>query len=252
MDKNAYLEVNASQKPAIELLQAMGYTYISPENCEKQRGSRYHVLLKDVLRGQLRRLNRYTYAGVENEFSAANIERAIKRGSGEGEQVHYDQITYEGHGAGGVAIMIETLTDNRNRTVASVRSMLSKNGGQMGEAGCVAWQFKTLGQIEVEGDDLDQDELMMAALDAGADDVSEDGTIYTAPAEVSNVAKKLEEAGYKIESMEIAKVPQNLLAVDEKTAASILKLCSVLEDDDDVQNVYTNADISDEIMEKLG
>lgn len=181
-----------------------------------------------------------------------NIERAIKRGSGEGEQVHYDQITYEGHGAGGVAIMIETLTDNRNRTVASVRSMLSKNGGQMGEAGCVAWQFKTLGQIEVEGDDLDQDELMMAALDAGADDVSEDGTIYTAPAEVSNVAKKLEEAGYKIESMEIAKVPQNLLAVDEKTAASILKLCSVLEDDDDVQNVYTNADISDEIMEKLG
>ena len=92
----------------------------------------------------------------------------------------------------------------------------------------------------------------MAALDAGADDVSEDGTIYTAPAEVSNVAKKLEEAGYKIESMEIAKVPQNLLAVDEKTAASILKLCSVLEDDDDVQNVYTNADISDEIMEKLG
>lgn len=181
-----------------------------------------------------------------------NIERAIKRGSGEGEQVHYDSITYEGHAAGGVAILIETLTDNRNRTVASVRSMLSKNGGQMGEAGCVAWQFKTQGQISLEGDDLDADEVMMAALDAGAEDVTDDGTIVTAPNEVANVSKKLEEAGYKIESMEVAKVASNLITVDEKAAASLMKLCAVLEDDDDVQNVYTNADISDEIMEKLG
>lgn len=181
-----------------------------------------------------------------------NIERAIKRGSGEGEQVHYDSITYEGHAAGGVAILIETLTDNRNRTVASVRSMLSKNGGQMGEAGCVAWQFKTQGQISLEGDDLDADEVMMAALDAGAEDVTDDGTIVTAPNEVANVSKKLEEAGYKIESMEVAKVASNLISVDEKAAASLMKLCAVLEDDDDVQNVYTNADISDEIMEKLG
>lgn len=206
--------------------------------------------------------------GADPEFNAAlrlaiqkakacnmpkdNIERAIKRGSGEGEQVHYDSITYEGHGAGGVAILIETLTDNRNRTVASVRSMLSKNGGQMGEAGCVAWQFKTQGQISLEGDDLDADEVMMAALDAGAEDVTDDGTIVTAPNEVANVSKKLEEAGYKIESMEVAKVASNLITVDEKAAASLMKLCAVLEDDDDVQNVYTNADISDEIMEKLG
>ena len=180
-----------------------------------------------------------------------NIERAIKRGAGEGETVHYDQNTYEGYGAGGVAILVETLTDNKNRTVANIRSIMSKNGGQMGEAGSVAWQFKTLGQITLEGDDLDPDEVMMAALDAGADDVNEDGTIVTAPAEVANVAKKLEAAGYKIDTMEIAKVAQNLIKVEEKAAASILRLCGILEDDDDVQNVYTNADISDEIMEKL-
>ena len=205
-------------------------------------------------------------AGTDPEFNAAlrlaiqkakacnmpkdNIERAIKRGSGEGEQVHYDQIVYEGRGAGGVAILIETLTDNKNRTVANVRSMLSKNGGQMGEAGSCAWQFKTVGQITLEGDN-DTDEVMMAALDAGAEDVNEDGTIVTAPSEVASVSKKLEDAGYKIDTMEITRVATNLVAVDEKAAASLLKLCGILEDDDDVQNVYTNADISDEIMEKL-
>ena len=205
-------------------------------------------------------------AGTDPEFNAAlrlaiqkakacnmpkdNIERAIKRGSGEGEQVHYDQIVYEGRGAGGVAILIETLTDNKNRTVANVRSMLSKNGGQMGEAGSCAWQFKTVGQITLEGDN-DADEVMMAALDAGAEDVNEDGTILTSPSEVAAVSKKLEEAGYKIDTMEIARVATTLVSVDEKAAASLLKLCGILEDDDDVQNVYTNADISDEIMEKL-
>lgn len=179
-----------------------------------------------------------------------NIERAIKRGSGEGETVHYDQNVYEGYGAGGVAILIDTLTDNKNRTVANIRSMFSKNGGQMGEAGSVAWQFKTLGQITLEGEN-DPDEVMMAALDAGADDVNEDGVIITAPGSVAAVAKSLEEAGYKIENFEITKVAQNLIKVDEKAAASIMKLCGIFEDDDDVQNVYTNADISDEIMEKL-
>lgn len=178
-----------------------------------------------------------------------NIERAIKRGSGDGEQVHYDQIVYEGH-AGGVAILIETLTDNRNRTVSSVRSLLAKNGGQMGEAGSVAWQFKRVGQISLDGD-YDADEIMMAALDAGADDVNEDGVITTAPTEITAVAKKLEEAGYKIDTMELTYVASNTIACDEKAAATVMRICGVLEDDDDVQNVYTNADISDEIMEKL-
>lgn len=179
-----------------------------------------------------------------------NIERAIKRGSGEGETIHYDQNVYEGYGAGGVAILIDTLTDNKNRTVANIRSMFSKNGGQMGEAGSVAWQFKTQGQIVLAGDN-DPDEVMMAALDAGAEDVNEDGVIITAPSDVAAVSKKLEEAGYSIDTMEITKVAQNLIKVDEKAAASIMKLCGIFEDDDDVQNVYTNADISDEIMEKL-
>lgn len=183
-----------------------------------------------------------------------NIERAIKRGSG-ADAANYEQIFYEGYGAGGVAILIETLTDNRNRTVADVKSLLAKNGGAMGEAGSVAWQFNTKGVISIEGENLDEDEVMMAALDAGADDVQpEEGgfEVSTAPKELMNVAHKLEEAGYKLGNMEITKVAQNLIAVDEKAAASVLRLCSVLEDNDDVQNVYTNADISDELMEKLG
>lgn len=179
-----------------------------------------------------------------------NIERAIKRGSGDGEQVHYDSIVYEGH-AGGVAILIETLTDNRNRTVSNVRSLLAKNGGQMGEAGSVAWQFKRQGQITLVGDN-DADEVMMAALDAGAEDVNEDGIIITAPNEVTAVAKALEGAGYKIDTMELTYTASNLVTCDEKAAALVMRITDILEDDDDVQNVYTNADISDEIMEKLG
>lgn len=179
-----------------------------------------------------------------------NIDRAIKKGSGEGEQVHYDSIIYEGH-VGGVAILVETLTDNRNRTVANVRSLMSKNGGQMGEAGSVAWQFKHVGQITLEGDDIDVDEVMMTALDCGADDVQEDGTIITAPNKITEVGKAIEAAGLKIDTMELTYLPSNTIACDEKAAAAVLRVTGILEDDDDVQNVYTNADISDEIMEKL-
>ncbi|MCL2325889.1 MAG: YebC/PmpR family DNA-binding transcriptional regulator [Proteobacteria bacterium] len=183
-----------------------------------------------------------------------NIERAIKRGAGGEDGTHYDQIFYEGYGAAGVAVLVETLTDNRNRTVANVRALMAKNGGAMGEAGSVAWQFKTLGQITLLGDSLDENDVMMAALEAGAEDVTNDDgmlAIITAPADVAEVARTLEAQGYKIDTMEITKVASNLIKVDEKAAASILKMCAVLEDDDDVQNVYTNADIADEIMEKL-
>jgi len=183
-----------------------------------------------------------------------NIERSIKRGAGGEDGTHYDQIFYEGYGAAGVAVLVETLTDNRNRTVANVRAIMAKNGGAMGEAGSVAWQFKTQGQITFLGDSLDENDVMMAALEAGAEDVTNDDgmlTIVTAPADVAEVARTLESQGYKIDTMEITKVASNLIKVDEKAAASILKMCAVLEDDDDVQNVYTNAEISDEIMEKL-
>ncbi|MFA5624822.1 MAG: YebC/PmpR family DNA-binding transcriptional regulator [Bradymonadales bacterium] len=183
-----------------------------------------------------------------------NIERAIKRGAGGEDLTHYDQIFYEGYGAGGVAILVETLTDNRNRTVANVRSIMGKNGGSMGEAGSVAWQFDTKGSILMPVEGMDEDELMMLALDAGAEDFEiDDGmaSITTEVSELSKVAKELERMGHTIETMEITKIPQNMVEVDEKTASSILRLCSVLEDDDDVQNVYTNADISDELLEKL-
>lgn len=184
-----------------------------------------------------------------------NIERAIKRGAGGEDAAHYDQIFYEGYGSGGVAILIETLTDNRNRTVSNVRSLLAKNGGAMGEAGSVAWQFDTKGSITLPADGVDEDELMMFALDNGAEDlVIEEDTvsITTQAGDVAKVAKALEAKGLTLDTMEITKVPQTLIAVDEKTAASILRLCSILEEDDDVQNVFTNADISDELMEKLG
>lgn len=183
-----------------------------------------------------------------------NIERAIKRGAGGEDDTHYDQIFYEGYGAAGVAILIQTLTDNRNRTVANVRALMAKNGGQLGEAGSVAWQFKTQGQIIIEDATVDEDEFMLAAIDCGAEDVEFEGeviTIMTSATELADVAKKLEGLGYKIESMEITKVPQTMISVDATAAASLLRLCSILEEDDDVQNVYFNADISDEIMEAL-
>ena len=199
-------------------------------------------------------------SGTDPEFNAAlrlaiqkakacnmpkdNIERAIKRGSGEGEQVHYDQITYEGHGAGGVAILIETLTDNRNRTVANIRSMLSKNGGQMSEAGSVAWQFKTLGQISLDGE-YDPDEVMMAALDAGAEDVvdEEDGTtIYTVASDLMKVRSALIDAGYEIDSAELQYVPNNTVPVEGENSEKVEKILDAIDDLDDVVAVHTNAE----------
>ena len=182
-----------------------------------------------------------------------NIERAIKKGSGGLEGVNYEETTYEGYGPGGVAVLVEVMTDNRNRTVSDVRSIFSKCNGNMGEAGCVSWLFDKKGLI-VYSKSTDFDALFEAALEAGADDVSaEEGQIevVTEPSSFIEVRETLEKAGFKFESAEVTMIPQTMVKLEGKQAESMLKLMDRLEDNDDVQNVYANFDISDEDMEKM-
>jgi len=183
----------------------------------------------------------------------SNIERAIKRGTGELEGVNYEHITYEGYGHNGVAIIVETLTDNKQRTVADVRHIFSKYGGNLAENGSVSYMFEKKGMIVIPEDDLDEDEVMMASLDAGAEDfIVEEGDyiIYTAYANLHSVLKKMEEANYNIEKAEITRIPQNTINADE-VAEKLLKLIDYLEDCDDVQKVYANFEISDIVFDRL-
>ena len=183
------------------------------------------------------------------------IDRAIKRGSGEAQGDNYESITYEGYAPGGVAMMVDTLTDNRNRTGADIRSIFSKTGGAMAEPGAVGWQFSRRGVVYVDGK-AGEDDVMMAALDAGADDISRDGEswkILSEPNVVYDVKAALEAAGLGVQSAESTMVSSTTIEVnDADTAAKILKVMEALEDNDDVQDVYANFDIPDAIMESLG
>ncbi len=184
-----------------------------------------------------------------------NIERAIKKGTGELGGVSFEEITYEGYGAGGVAIMIDALTDNKNRTVAEIRHIMGRYQGSLGEGGCVAWNFEKRGVILVDASETSEEALLDAALEAGAEDITEDGDtfeIVTAPNDVMDVKEALEAAGIKVASAELAMLPKNTVTVDAKTAESALKLMDALEDQDDVQHVYSNFDIPDEVMAKIG
>ena len=183
----------------------------------------------------------------------SNVDKAIKKGSGDMDGVSYDSYVYEGYGQGGVAIIVETLTDNKQRTVAEVRHCFSKFGGNMGETGAVGWMFDQKGLIEIKKDGNDEEELMMTALDCGADDLNTDEEnfkVYTPYAELHNVMKALEAAGYTVEKAELTRLPQNLVNADD-VAARLLKLLDKLEDLDDVQKVYSNCEISEEVMERL-
>ncbi|MBM4400295.1 MAG: YebC/PmpR family DNA-binding transcriptional regulator [Candidatus Cloacimonetes bacterium] len=182
-----------------------------------------------------------------------NIERAIKRGTGELEGVAYEEVTYEGYGHNGVGIVVDVLTDNKNRTVADVRHAFSKFGGAMAEAGAVSWNFDQRGYFTVPVEDLDEDEFMMAALDAGAEDIqkSEDVfEVFTSPTEFHAVLSNMEKAGFKIENAELTKIPKTTVNADE-VADKLMKLIDVLEDLDDVQKVYANFEFSDEVMARL-
>ncbi|MFI5358604.1 MAG: YebC/PmpR family DNA-binding transcriptional regulator [Halanaerobiales bacterium] len=192
----------------------------------------------------------------DNNMPNDNIERAIKRGTGELSGVNYERFVYEGYGPGGVALYMEIMSDNRNRTASEIRHILSKYGGNLGETGCVSWMFNRRGQLVVDLDnsDFDEDTLMLMAIEAGADDVvREDNlvTIYTEPASMEEVRKNLEAEGVKFVSADIAMIPENTIELDADTARKTLKLMDVLEDHDDVQEVYSNFDIPEEIMAQL-
>lgn len=179
------------------------------------------------------------------------IERAIKRGTGDLEGVRYEAVTYEGYAPGGVAVLVECLTDNRNRTGAEVRNIFSKSGGSTAEPGAVSWQFSRKGQIELARD-LDEDAIMEVALDAGAEDLADEGehwVLTTAPTELAAVRDALETAGIKSESSELAMVATTTVPVTEEGEAKrVLRLLEALDDLDDVQNVWSNFDIPDEIL----
>jgi len=184
-----------------------------------------------------------------------NIDRAIKKGIGELDGVNYEENSYEGYGPGGVAVLVESLTDNKNRTVADVRHLFNKYNGNLGENGCVGWMFDKKGWFAVAKADADEEELMMTALDAGAEDVKDEDDdnfeIITAPDDYEAVKAALEAASVPIVDSEVTMLPQNYVSLDGKDAVNMLKLMDALDDNDDVQKVYTNADISDEVMDSL-
>ena len=184
-----------------------------------------------------------------------NIKRAIEKGCGAGASENYEELTYEGYGAGGVAVIVEAMTDNRNRTAGDIRSYFTKFNGNLGETGCVGWMFKDAGVVTFAKDDVDYEQLFNEAINAGADDfVDEDDEykVITAPENFQIVVESLEKLGFKHSGAELTKLPQNTLEItDEKTAKLILLLMDKLEEHDDVQNVYSNFDIPDEVMEKV-
>lgn len=183
-----------------------------------------------------------------------NIDRAIKKGTGELPGVTYEEIEYEGYGTGGVALIIQALTDNKNRTTSEIRHIFDRFGGNLGAAGSVNWQFQPKGLIVVGKDRYDEDAVLTVALEAGAEDVKSDATSYqiiTRPDDYQAVKKQLEEKKIDFSHAEMTRMPQTTVPLSERDAEKILKLIETLEEHEDVQNVYANYDIPDEIMEKV-
>ena len=180
-----------------------------------------------------------------NNVPNDNIDRIIKKAAG-GDGANYDEIVYEGYGIGGVAVIVETLTDNRNRTSADVRHYFDKYGGNMGTSGCVSFMFDNKGVIVIEAEDVDEDKLFEDVLECGADDLSNEGEVfevYTDPAQVGAVAEALEKMGYKYLSAEAEKVPQNYVALsDEEQLTKLRKMLDVMEENEDIQNVWHNCE----------
>jgi YebC/PmpR family DNA-binding regulatory protein len=200
------------------------------------------------------RLRTAVLAARQNSMPSDNIDRAVKKGTGELEGVTYEEVNYEGYGPGGVALLVQVVTDNRNRTVAEIRSLLTKYGGNMGAAGSVAYMFSKRGLIAVERKGVDEDRVMEVALEAGADDVREAGDlleVLTAPEAFTDVREALEKAGITPASAEVTMIPASTVAVSGQSAQTLLKLLEALEDHDDVQTVSSNMDIAAEELEQL-
>ncbi|BBO90287.1 YebC/PmpR family DNA-binding transcriptional regulator [Desulfosarcina ovata] len=200
------------------------------------------------------RLRTAVAAAKAENMPKDNIERAIKKGTGELEGVSYEESSYEGYGPGGTAILVESLTDNKNRAVAEIRHIFNKYGGNMGENGCVAWMFDKKGYFNVDKADADEEKLMEVALDAGAEDVREDDDCFeviTAPEDFEAVQAALDSAGITYSDEEVTMLPQNMSPLSGNEAERMLKLMDAMEDCDDVQKVYTNADIPDDMVDNM-
>ncbi len=189
-----------------------------------------------------------------NNMPGDNIDRAIKKGTGELEGVVYDEIMYEGYGPEGVAVLLEVMTDNKNRTVAEIRHLFSKFNGSLGENGCVAWMFDSVGLILVSKEVATEEQLFEVAVEAGAEDVKDEGDVFeihTSVEAFDAVSKAVKDAGIETVSAELTRIPQTTVKMEGKSAETMLKLYGNLEDHDDVQNIYANFDIPDEIMENF-
>jgi YebC/PmpR family DNA-binding regulatory protein len=183
-----------------------------------------------------------------------NIERAIQRGAGGAEGANFESIVYEGYGPAGVAIIVEVLTDNKNRSAAEVRNIFSKHGGQLAQPGAVAWVFERRGSIIVDATKYEEDDVMTAAIEGGADDVVHDGDqfqVLTQPADLAAVRAAIAAAGIEFEQVELTMVPKNTVKLEENDARKTMKIVDALEDSDDVQEVYANFDIPDDVLEAL-
>jgi YebC/PmpR family DNA-binding regulatory protein len=201
------------------------------------------------------RLRTAVQTARDNSMPNDNIERAIKKGTGELEGVSYEEVSYEGYGPGGVAFLVQVLTDNRNRTVSDIRRMFNKHGGNLGETGCVAWMFDSKGLIVVSKDAVEEEALLGLVLEAGAEDVTESDDVFeiiTRPEDFVAVRETLENGKVPVLSAEVAMIPKNTTKLGEKEAEQTLSLTEDLEDHDDVQSVAANFDIPDEILEKAG
>jgi YebC/PmpR family DNA-binding regulatory protein len=200
------------------------------------------------------RLRSAVSAAKAENMPKDNIERAIKKGTGELEGVNYEESVYEGYGPGGAAVLVESLTDNKNRAVADIRHIFNKNGGNLGENGCVAWMFEKKGYINIEKVSIDEDQLMEIALEAGAEDIREDGEnfeIIAPPEELEPVKSAIEENQIPFIVAEITMLPQSTANLAGKEAEKMVRLMDMLDDCEDVQKVYTNADIPEEVLNNL-
>ena len=185
---------------------------------------------------------------------ADNLDRAIKKGTGELEGVVYEELTYEGYGPEGVAVVIECMTDNKNRTVADIRHLFTKYNGNLGENGCVAWMFDKIGLIVIDKRKTTEEQLMEIAIDAGAEDIVEESEVFEVHTSVESfdaVSNAISQAGIETESAELTRLPQSTVKLEGKPARTMLKLYTLLDDHEDVQNVYANFDIADDIMENF-
>ena len=230
---------------------------------DAKRGKLFTKLIKEIIvaakqgGGDLEsnaRLRTAVQSAKDANMPKDNIERAIKKGSGELPGVSYEDFVYEGYGPGGVAIYVEGTTDNRNRTTPEIRHIFTKYGGNLGEGGCVAWMFTKKGMITIESNAVDEDTLTEIAIEAGAEDLTNDGEVYTVttePEDLEKVRAAIDAKELKVMNSEISMIPNSTVKLDEKQASTLMKLLNALDEHDDISKVSANFDIPDEMMDKL-